>query len=84
MPPDREAYRLGLGGIEEIARHLYGRGFSDIGAGEQDRILETLHDASPQAAHEIWRPMPVHRFWMLLVQDCITVYYSHPRTPTDK
>ena len=30
MPPDREAYQLGLRGIEEIARHLYGRGFCDV------------------------------------------------------
>ncbi len=22
--------------------------------------------------------MPVHRFWMMLVQDCIEVYYAHP------
>ena len=78
MPPDREAYQLGLRGIEEIARILHGRGFCGIGVGEQDQILERLHDARPPAAREIWKQMPVHRFWMLLVQDCITVYYSHP------
>ena len=27
MPPDREAYRLGLQAIEEIARHLHGNSF---------------------------------------------------------
>jgi len=78
MPPDREAYQSGLRGIEEIARHLYGRGFCDVEGGEQDRILETLHAARPPAALEVWRQMPVHRFWMLLLQDCVTVYYSHP------
>lgn len=78
MPPDREAYQLGLRGIEEIARHLHGRGFCEIGIGERDEILETLHDARPAAALKIWKQMPVHRFWMLLIQDCITVYYSHP------
>ncbi len=78
MPPDREAYRLGLRGIEEIARHLHRQSFCEIGVGEQDQILETLHEARPPAAHEIWKQLPVHRFWMLLVQDCVTVYYSHP------
>jgi hypothetical protein len=78
MPPDSEAYTLGLRGIEEIARHLHGRGFCEVGAGEQDQILEMLHDARPPAAHEIWKVMAVHRFWMLLVQDCVTFYYAHP------
>lgn len=78
MPPDREAYALGLEGIEKIARHLHGRGFGDLTAAEQDTILETLHDARPPAAQEIWKKMAVHRFWMLLVQDCVTAYYAHP------
>ncbi len=78
MPPDQQAYELGLQAIEEIAHHLHGRSFCDIGTGSQDLILEALHDARPPAAHEIWNRMPVHRFWMLLVQDCVTVYYSHP------
>ena len=34
--------------------------------------------ATPAAAHEIWKRMPVERFWMLLVQDCADAYYSHP------
>ncbi len=25
-----------------------------------------------------WQRLPVHRFWMLLVQDCAEAYYSHP------
>lgn len=78
MPPDREAYQLGLQAIEEIAQHLHDSPFRDIGAREQDKLLETLHDGCPPAAQEIWKQMPVHRFWMLLVQDCITFYYGHP------
>ena len=78
MPEDREAYALGLQGIEEIAQHLHGRAFVDLEARAQDEILEALHDAKPPAAHEIWKKMAVHRFWMLLVKDCITEYYSHP------
>lgn len=78
MPPDREAYRLGLQAVNEIASHLHGRGFLEIGDRAQDELLKTIHDGSPPAAHEIWKRMPVERFWMLLVQDCVTAYYSHP------
>lgn len=78
MPPDREAFQLGLRAIEEIAQYRYGRGFLEIGPREQDEILRSLHDGKPSAAHEIWKRMPVHRFWMLLVSDCADAYYSHP------
>ncbi len=78
MPPDREAFRLGLQAVEGIARHLHGRGFVEIGPLEQDEIMRSLHDGKPAAAHDIWKRMPVHRFWLLLVSDCADAYYSHP------
>lgn len=78
MPPDREAFKLGLQAIEEIARHEHGRDFLEIGPREQDEILRSLHRGKPSAAHEIWKRMPVDRFWMLLVSDCAEAYYSHP------
>jgi hypothetical protein len=78
MPPDREAHRLGLRAIEEIAHHLFDSGFVELGHAEQERVLKTIHDGKPPAAHEIWQRMPVHRYWMLLVQDCVEVYYAHP------
>jgi hypothetical protein len=78
MPPDREAYTLGLEAIEQISHGLHERGFVDIGMVEQEAILRSLHHGKPAAAHEIWKRMPVHRFWMLLVQDCAEAYYSHP------
>ena len=78
MPPDREAFTLGLQAIEEIARAQYGRGFVELEPHEQEEILRSLHDAEPAAAHEIWKQMPVQRFWMLLVSDCAEAYYAHP------
>jgi hypothetical protein len=78
MPPDPEAFRLGLQAIDEIAMHEYGRHFLDIEPGAQDKVLRLIHDGRPPAAHAIWRRMPVHRFWMLLVADCVDAYYSHP------
>jgi hypothetical protein len=78
MPSDREAYRLGLQAIDQIAVHLHARTFVELEPLEQDLLLKLLHDGKPPAAHEIWKRMPVHRFWMLLVQDCIEGYYCHP------
>jgi hypothetical protein len=78
MPPDREAFQLGIQAIDEIAMHEYDRGFADIGPREQDGILRSLHRGKPSAGHEIWKKMAVHRFWMLLVTDCAEAYYSHP------
>lgn len=78
MPPDREVFRLGAKAIDEIARHMHGRDFADLDAPEQETILKSLHDGKPPAAHEIWRRMPVKRFWMMLVQDCAEAYYAHP------
>jgi hypothetical protein len=78
MPPDREAYRLGLQAIDEIARHLHGRPYLEIEPRAQDEILRQLHDGQPPAAEEIWSRMPVERFWLLLIQDCVDSYYSHP------
>ena len=78
MPPDREAYHLGLEGIEKIADHLYEVSFTDLSPADQERVLKTVHDGKPPAGHHIWVRMSVHRFWMLLLQDCLEVYYAHP------
>lgn len=78
MPPDQDAYRLGLRGVAEIAEKMYGRRFCDLKAVEQEFVLRTLHDGNPPAGHDIWQRMPVHRFWLLLVQDVVGAYYAHP------
>lgn len=78
MPPDGEAFRLGLQGIEAVAKHLFARPFVELGALEQELVLKTVHDGDPPAGQEIWRQMPVERFWLLLVQDVVGFYYAHP------
>jgi hypothetical protein len=78
MPPDQESYRLGLRGIAEIAEQMHRERFIDLDPLKQESVLETLHDGNPPAGHEIWQRMPVHRFWLLLVQDVVGAYYAHP------
>jgi hypothetical protein len=78
MPPEGEAFRLGIKAIDEIAQYMRGRPFIELKWLEQEHILKSLHDGKPPAAHEIWEKMPVHRFWMQLVQYCAEAYYAHP------
>ncbi len=78
MPPDHEAHRLGLQAIEAIAQHMFRKSFLELSPYEQDSVLRTIHDGKPPAAQEIWQRMSVIHFWLLLVQDVLDAYYSHP------
>lgn len=78
MPPDGEAHRLGLQGIDAVTRHMHGLSFLEVGPRQQDDVLQSLHDGTPQGGDDIWRRLPVTRYWLLLVQDAVDAYYSHP------
>ena len=79
MPPDWDAYRLGLQAIEQMSRANHGRGFLELSWREQDELLKSIHDGKPMpGAEEIWKRMPPHRYWGLVIQDCVEMYYSHP------
>lgn len=78
MPPDPEAYRLGLQAIDDSAQAAFDRRFVDAAPSQQDRLLRSLHDGEPLVEHAVWKRMPVKRFWMLLLTDCLEAYYSHP------
>ncbi|MBV9281563.1 MAG: gluconate 2-dehydrogenase subunit 3 family protein [Chloroflexi bacterium] len=78
MPPDGEAYRLGLKGIDAIARQMHGRSFRELGPAEQDEVLWTLHQDRPPEG-DIWgKRLPADRFWLMLLSDAAEGYYSHP------
>lgn len=78
MPPDQEAYKLAVTAIEEMAWARFRQSFTDLTVHRQELILKSLHDGKPDPDHSIWRRMPVHRFWAMLMEDCVTAYYSHP------
>jgi hypothetical protein len=78
MPPDGEAHKLGLRGIEACAEAMFGRPFRALPPAEQEAVLKTIHDGKPADGHDIWKRMPVHRYWMLLLHDLCMVYYAHP------
>jgi hypothetical protein len=78
MPPDREAYKLAIEAIEEMAQARFRESFVDLTVHRQELILKSLHDGKPDPGHSVWQRMPVHRFWAMLMEDCVTAYYSHP------
>ena len=78
MPPDQEAYRLATKAIEEMAQARFQQSFVDLTVHRQELILKSLHDGKPDPENILWRKMPLHRFWAMLMEDCVTAYYSHP------
>lgn len=78
MLPDEEAYRLGIRAMDEMAQVRFEQSFVELTVHRQELILKSLHDGKPDPDNAIWREMPVLRFWALLMEDCVTAYYSHP------
>ena len=76
MPPDREAYRLGLGGIDQSARALFGQDFRELDPTQQGRVLQEVQEST--APGEAWRTVPAHRFFEELLTELTELYYAHP------
>ncbi|MBC6697455.1 gluconate 2-dehydrogenase subunit 3 family protein [Hymenobacter puniceus] len=76
MPPDREAYRLGLGGINQAAEAQFQQPFMALRAGQQDQIIGQL--AAGQAPGENWVQLPQHRFFEEMLAELTESYYAHP------
>jgi hypothetical protein len=78
MPHDREAFRLGEQAIDAESVRRYGGEFVLLPQHQQELVLQAIHDRKPKAAGEIWKRMPIGRFWQMLMQDALESYYSHP------
>ena len=76
MPPDREAYRLGLGGIDEIAQSLFQKEFTQLTAAQQDQAIEALASGNPPGEH--WQTVDAGRFFEELLAELTSNYYAHP------
>lgn len=76
MPPDREAYKLGLGGIQQIAQSLFQADFETLAADKQDAVLEALATGNPPGKN--WQSLPADRFFEELLAELTEAYYAHP------
>jgi len=76
MPPDREAYRLGLGGINQAAEALFQQPFVALPEAQQDKVLEAV--AAGTAPGTNWTELPIGRFFEEMLAELIENYYAHP------
>ena len=78
LPPQREAWRLGLKGIDETAQALFGgQRFVNLDPLSQDVVL--THVAGGRAPGQVWVEMPAARFFKSVLSITIVkTYYAHP------
>jgi hypothetical protein len=76
LPPDRETYRLGLGGIEQIAQTLFQANFEQLAPTQQDAVIEALASGNPPG--EAWQTLRADRFFEEMLAELTENYYSHP------
>lgn len=76
MPPDLEAHRLGLQGLEQSAQLMFGGKFIALEGSAQDAVLQAVQ--SGQAPGEIWEQLPARRYFEELLAELTEAYYSHP------
>ena len=76
LPPDREAYRLGLGGIQEIAQAQFQAEFTVLTAEQQDAVLQALASGTPPG--NTWETLDAGRFFEEMLAELTETYYAHP------
>ena len=77
MPPLREAWRLGLDGINQESRRRFGVDFRALTAEQQDVVLRAIQNGDVDG--EVWRTLPAPRFFtMVLLKEVVGEYYAHP------
>lgn len=78
LPPQREAWRLGLAGIDETARALFGgKAFVELDPLSQDAALTRI--AGGDAPGAVWERMPAGRFFKSVLSIALVkIYYAHP------
>ena len=78
LPPQRDAWRLGIAGVDETARALFaGTVFTELVTTAQDDVLRLIATGTPPGA--TWTRMPAARFFTsMLCPTIVAVYYAHP------
>ena len=76
LPPDRETYRLGLGGIQEIAQALFQADFTGLNAEQQQALIQALAAGTPPGA--AWETLDAGRFFEEMLAELTETYYAHP------
>lgn len=78
MPPDGEAYRRGLVGLNESARAMFGMPFYELEASGQDEVLLAVQ--RNEARGQAWESVPARRFFEEFLAELSECFYSDPLT----
>lgn len=78
MPPDGEAHRRGMLGLDESARLMFGKVFRELDEAAQDQLLLAVQRG--EAPGEKWRTIPAKHFFEELLAELTECYYSDPIT----
>ena len=76
MPPDGEAHRRGLRGLNECARDKFASAFHELDGARQDEILLAVQRGEVRGG--VWETLPAGRFFEELLAGVTESYYSHP------
>lgn len=77
MPALREAWRLGLEGIDEESRRQFGTEFRSLLGANQDTVLRTIQAGEVHGG--AWTCLPAQRFFTtVLLKEVVGEYYAHP------
>ena len=77
IPPQREAWRLAIEGVDETAQAIYGHAFVELDPAQQDEVLRRIESGS--AVGSAWQKVSARRFFKsVLCTTVVKAYYSHP------
>lgn len=81
LPPDADAYRRGLAGLDESAEAAFGASFGALDGARQDEVLRAVQRGT--APGPTWRSLPAARFFEELLAELVECYYSDPLAQED-
>lgn len=76
LPPDGEAYRRGMAGLDQTARATFGAPFAQLTPAGQDTVLLAVQGGT--APGDVWQAMPAARFFEELLAEATEVFFAHP------
>jgi hypothetical protein len=76
MPPDQEAYRRGLAGVDETAGVLFGATFVELSGAQQKAVIQSIADGQPPGA--VWIELSAGYWFEELLVETSEIYFAHP------
>lgn len=76
LPPQREAWRQALAGLDQAAQALHGVPFAGLGPSKRDSVVG--HFASGDMPGATWATLPAKLMFKLMLQRIVRTYYAHP------